>query len=48
MPHGPVKSVGDHIISVILHPEIHVSITISVEAEVSVESESMIEQDVNK
>ena len=33
MPNGPLKVLGEHVVSIILHPEIHASLTVVVEAE---------------
>jgi large subunit ribosomal protein L9 len=33
LPNGPIKAIGDHEVQISLHPEITVSITVSVVAE---------------
>jgi len=33
MPNGPLKVLGEHLVSLILHPEIHVTLTVVVEPE---------------
>jgi hypothetical protein len=39
MPEGPIKTTGEHQVSVILHPEIQSNLIVLVEAEASPESE---------
>ena len=33
MPDGPIKVLGEHTVSILLHPEVHVSLVVMVEAE---------------